>query len=88
MVSIYQKAQELGSKMLQLKEKELPSIDIWNNSQVYLGNTLSMITGDLYILDLCLKKMEEIKDSKTKEVFKNLIHLWALITLKKSEDIT
>ena len=66
MVSIYQKVQELGSKMLELKQKQLPSIDIWNNSQVYLGNTLSMVTGDLYILELCLKKMEEIKDIKTK----------------------
>lgn len=66
MVSIYQKAQELGSKMLELKQKQLPSIDIWNNSQVYLGNTLSMVTGDLYILEQSLKRMEEIKDVKTK----------------------
>ncbi len=66
MISIYQKAQELGSKILELKQKKLPSIDIWNNSQVYLGNTLAMVTGDLFILDLCIKKMEEIKDNKTK----------------------
>lgn len=83
MINIYAKAQELGTNMMELKEKKMPSVDIWNHSQVYLGQTLGMITGDLFILDLCVAKLNEIKDEKTKAVFENIVHLWALLVLKK-----
>jgi hypothetical protein len=51
----------MGTKMMNLKEQNISSTDIWNNNQVYLGNTLAMATGDLYILNFCLEKMKEIK---------------------------
>ena len=47
--------------MMSLKEQNIAPADIWNSNQVYLGNTLAMITGDLYILNFCLEKMKEIK---------------------------
>jgi hypothetical protein len=58
MVSVYTKVQELGTKMMSLKDQQINSTDIWNSSQVYLGHTLAMVTGDLYILDLCLNKLK------------------------------
>jgi len=65
----------------------MPPVDIWNNSQVYLGHTLAMMTGDLYILDLCLNKINQIKDSNTRTIFKDIVHLWALVALRKDESI-
>jgi hypothetical protein len=58
MVSVYTKVHELGTKMMSLKDQQINSTDIWNSSQVYLGHTLAMVTGDLYILDLCLNKLK------------------------------
>lgn len=57
MGSIVGKASELGMKMMSLKEQKMSFLDIWNNSQVYLGQTLAMLTADLYILDLCVAKL-------------------------------
>ena len=34
---IMRKVEETGMKMMELKTKKLPLMDIWNNSQVFLG---------------------------------------------------
>ena len=62
--------------MMELKEKKLNFMQIWNSVQVYAGQTVAMQTGDLYILDHCLKRMAEISHEPTKQVFKNLLHVW------------
>lgn len=58
MGSIAAKASELGMRMMSLKEQKMNFLDIWNNSQVYIGQSLAMLTADLYILDLCLAKLK------------------------------
>lgn len=35
------KIQEMSSKMMELNEQKMPGVDIWNNCQTYLGNTLA-----------------------------------------------
>lgn len=87
MGSIVGKASELGMKMMSLKEQKMSFLDIWNNSQVYLGQTLAMLTADLYILDLCVAKLNQIKHEGTKKVFKALIQIWALTVLRNDESI-
>lgn len=57
MGSIVEKASELGTKMMILKEQNMSFLDIWNNSQVYVGQSLAMLAADLYILNLCLAKL-------------------------------
>ena len=36
--------------MLQLKTKKLPIMDIWNNSQVFIGREVAMTYGDIALL--------------------------------------
>ena len=33
------------------------NMDIWNNSQVFLGKVVAMTLGDLYYLQTALKKL-------------------------------
>lgn len=53
-------------KMMSMKDKKLPFQDIWNGVQAYEGQAVAMYTADLYILDLCLAKIKEFKDEKTR----------------------
>lgn len=46
-------------QMMSLKD-EMPFLDIWNKVQVYTGQQVAHYTANLYILDLCLKKLNEI----------------------------
>lgn len=36
--------------MVELKQKGLPVMDIWNNSQVFLGRDVALTYGDISIL--------------------------------------
>lgn len=36
--------------MLELKNQKLPLMEIWNNSQVFLGREVGMIYGDIALL--------------------------------------
>lgn len=47
----------MGMKMLGLKQQKWANMDIWNNSQVYLGKTIGLTLGDLYYLESAVKKM-------------------------------
>lgn len=38
-----------------------------------MGQNLSLDTGDLYILNSSIEKMNNIKDPKTKDVFQNIL---------------
>jgi hypothetical protein len=72
-------------KMMSMKDHNLAFMEIWNGVQVYLGQRVASLVADLYVLDLCLEKLSEVKDKKTKTVFENLLHVWTLITLKNDE---
>lgn len=56
--------------------------DIWNSSQVFLGQTAAIDAGDLYILKSSLVRLAEIKDPETKKVFEDVLHLWTFTVIK------
>ena len=64
--------------MLTLTENKMHPGDVWNASQVFLGQNVSIDAGDLYILNSSLTRLEEIKDPKTKAVFQLILQIWAL----------
>jgi len=55
--SINSKLQDMGMKMLGLKQQKLSNMDIWNNSQVFLGKTIALILGDLFYLQSAVAKI-------------------------------
>ena len=61
MVNLVRKTQELGMKMMAMKDKNMGFMEIWNDSQVYIGQTIAIYAGDLYALELCMDKLKEIK---------------------------
>jgi hypothetical protein len=61
--------------------------NIWNASQVFLGQTLALDAGDLYILNSCQSMLATIKDEKTKGVFESVLHLWVLTVVRNDETI-
>lgn len=48
----------MGLKMLALKQQKLPNMDIWNNSQVFLGKNVALILGDLFYLESAVAKID------------------------------
>lgn len=50
-------------KMLSLKNQKMSNMDIWNNSQVFLGKSIAMILGDIFYLDSAVHKLETFKSS-------------------------
>lgn len=44
--------------MLEMQSKQMNQMDIWNNAQVYQGQQVALITGDLFVLQSCLIKMK------------------------------
>jgi hypothetical protein len=74
--------------MMALKEKNLPAGEIWNSSQVFLGQTLSIDTGYLYILNSCLERLKSIKHPQTRQVFQDTLQLWALTVIRNDETIS
>jgi hypothetical protein len=47
----------MGIKLLSLKQLKMKNMDIWNNSQVYLGKTIALILGDLFYLQSAIAKI-------------------------------
>ncbi len=74
----------MGMKMLELKQQKMPNIDIWNNSQIFLGKNLAFILGDIFYLESAAKKLQSFRNLQNKETFKTLIHLWFLKVLRES----
>ena len=87
MSQVLSKTQELGMRMMEMKERKLPFLDIWNQVQVYTGQKVAHYTVDLYILDLCLKKLPTIQHERTRQVFEDCLHVWSLLMLKGDEAI-
>ena len=58
-------------------------MDIWNNSQVFLGKTIALVLGDIFYLHSATKKIETFKNPRNKETFKALTQLWFLKVLRE-----
>lgn len=82
---ILSRCQVLGSTMMTLTQNKMHPGDVWNASQVFLGQTVSIDAGDLYILNSSLQRLAEIKDPRTQAVFKLILEIWAL-TVSLSDD--
>lgn len=76
------KIQDMGLKMLGLKQQKLTNMEIWNSSQVFLGKTIALLLRDLFYLQSAITKLETFKNPHNKETFKILIQLWFLKVLR------
>lgn len=54
------------------------NFDIWNNAQVFLGQTIALALGDLFYLKNVISKINLIKNQINQEVLKQLAQLWML----------
>jgi len=55
-------------RMLELKNKKLPIMDIWNNSQVFLGREVAMTYGDIAMLTLMREGIAIAKNPANREL--------------------
>lgn len=79
------KVQDMGMKMLGLKQQKMTNMEIWNNCQVFLGKTIALTLGDIFYLQSAKKKIETFSNPQNKETFKVLTQLWFLKVLRESE---
>lgn len=75
---LMRKVEETGMRMLELKGKNLPIMDIWNNSQVFLGREVAMIYGDIAMLTVMQEGITLAKNPKNREVLETATRLWLL----------
>jgi hypothetical protein len=71
--------------MLGLKQQEMANMDIWNNSQVFLGKTIALILGDLFYLQNAMAKLDTFSSVSTRNTFATLTRLWFLKVLRENE---
>lgn len=71
--------------MLELKQKGLLLMDIWNNSQVYLGREVALTYGDLSILTTMLEAISQSKNLTNKHILETSTRLWLLTIYRKDE---
>lgn len=71
--------------MLELKQKGLALMDIWNNSQVYLGREVALTYGDLSILTVMLDAISQCKNPTNKHLMEVSTRLWLLTIYRKDE---
>jgi hypothetical protein len=71
--------------MLELKQKGLPIMDIWNNSQVFLGREVALTYGDLSVLTTLIDAIGQLKNAANKHVFETATRLWLLTIYRKDE---
>lgn len=71
--------------MLELKQKGLPIMDIWNSSQVFLGREVALTYGDLSILTTLIEAIGECKNATNKHVLETATRLWLLTLYRKDE---
>ena len=56
--SIARKVQQLGGSLMGLQgEGKLDQMEVWNSVQVYQGQQVALLTGDLFILLSCLQRL-------------------------------
>jgi len=72
-------------RMLELKTKNLPIMDIWNNSQVFLGREVAMIYGDIAMLDVMKEGIAMAKNPLNRDVLETATRLWLLRSYRDDE---
>ena len=72
------KIEETGMRMLELKTKNLPLMDIWNNSQLFLGKEVAMTYGDIAMLTQMMQGIPQLKKPADRELFEIVTRLWLL----------
>jgi hypothetical protein len=82
---LMRKIEETGMHMLELKQKGLAIMDIWNNSQVFLGREVALTYGDLSILTTMLEAIEQCKNATNKHVMQTATRLWLLTIYRRDE---
>ena len=53
-------------------------MEIWNNSQVFLGREVAMIYGDIAMLTVMIEGIAEAKNAQNKELLEIATRLWML----------
>ena len=84
---LFTKIQETGLNMLSLKQQKLPTMDIWNNSQLYLGKEIALIYSDICNLSTMIKAIQISKNSNNKALITLCTRLWLLSVYRKDEFI-
>ena len=72
-------------RMLQLKNNKLPLMDIWNNSQVFLGREVAIIYGDIALLTIMKEGITQAKNAQNKNLLETATRLW-LLTLYRNDE--
>jgi hypothetical protein len=72
------KIEETGMCMLGLKNKKLPLMDIWNNTQVFLGREVAMIYGDVALLTVMREGISKAKNQANRSLLETATRLWLL----------
>lgn len=63
----------------------MPIMDIWNNSQVFLGRDVALTYGDIAILTTMIEAIKQVKNLTNKRVFETATRLWLLSIYRKDE---
>lgn len=79
------KIEETGMRMLELKNNKLPLMDIWNNSQVFLGREVAIIYGDIALLTIMKEGITQAKNAENKNLLETATRLW-LLTLYRNDE--
>lgn len=53
-----------------------------------MGQNLAIDTGDLFILNSCLERLNQIRHPQTKAVFQDILQLWTLTVIKSDESVS
>lgn len=60
-------------------------MDIWNNSQVFLGREVAIIYGDIALLTIMKEGITQAKNAENKNLLETATKLW-LLTLYRSDE--
>lgn len=71
--------------MLDLKNKKLPLMEIWNNSQVFLGREVAIIYGDIALLTVMKEGIAMAKNQANKNLLETATRLWLLSLYRNDE---
>lgn len=82
---LMRKVEDTGMNMLELKQQKLPIMDIWNNSQVFLGRDVALTYGDLAMLTTMIEAIGHCKYPANKTVLEISTRLWMLTLYRKDE---
>lgn len=84
---LFTKIQETGLNMLGLKQQKLPTMQIWNNSQLFLGKEVALIYSDICNLGTMAKTITASKNNNNRSLLILCTRLWILSLYRKDQFI-